>query len=100
MIAISFISFRFCFFTLVVTYDMVGIGTVEMPTRPNAGQDRLAVKDWNSESILVEISLPRNTLFGAILDDQGPVHPTGLALEVFSFPLMRVDLPSRSASAA
>jgi hypothetical protein len=79
---------------------MIGIRAVGMPTRPNAGENRLAVKDWNCKGSLVKISLPRDTLLGPILDNQGSVHPAGLALEVFSLPLLRVDFPSRSASAA
>ena len=78
---------------------MIGICTVAMPTRPNAGKHRLAVKDWNSKGSLVKIALPRDTLFGPILNNQGPVHTTGLALEVFSLSLLRVDFPTRSASA-
>jgi hypothetical protein len=94
-----FLSFRFCFFTLVVTNDMIGIRAVGMPTRPKAGEHRLAVKDWNCKGSLVKISLPRDTLLGPILDNQGSVHPAGLALEVFSLSLLRVNFPSRSASA-
>jgi hypothetical protein len=83
----------------VVTNDMVGIGTVAMPTRPNAGKNRLAIEDWNGKGSLVKIALPRDTLLRPILDNQGSVHPAGLALEVFSLSLLRVDFPSRSASA-
>jgi hypothetical protein len=79
---------------------MIGISAVGMPTRPNAGENRLAVKDWNSKGSLVKIALPWNTLFGLILDNQSSVHPTGLALKVFSLSLLRVDFPSRSTSAA
>jgi hypothetical protein len=43
--------------------------------------------------------LPRNALLRAVLDDQGSMHPAGLALEVFTLPLMGVDLPSCSTSA-
>jgi hypothetical protein len=78
---------------------MIGIGAVAMPTRPNARQDWLAVKDWNTECSLVKISLPRDALLRAILDDQGSVHTTGLALEVFTLAFMRIDLPSCSTSA-
>jgi hypothetical protein len=78
---------------------MIGIGTVAMPTRPNAGENRLAVKDWNGKGSLVKISLPRDTLLRPILNNQSSVHPAGLTLEVFSLPLLRVDFPSRSASA-
>jgi hypothetical protein len=87
-------------FTLVVAYDMVGIGAVEVSTRPNAWQDWLAVKNRDGESFLVEVALPRNTFLGAVLDNQGSVHSAGLALEVFTLTLVRVDLPGRSASAA
>jgi hypothetical protein len=79
---------------------MVGIGAVAMPTSPIAYQYRLDFKHWDTEGFLVKISLPRDALFGSILDDQGSVHPTGLALEVFTLALMRVDLPGRSTSAA
>jgi hypothetical protein len=89
-----------CCFTLVVTSDMVGIGAVAMPTSPIAYQYRLAFKHWDTEGCLVKISLPGDALLGSILDDQGSVHPTGLALEVFTLALVRVDLPSRSTSAA
>jgi hypothetical protein len=78
---------------------MIGIGAVAMPTRPNARQYWLAVKDWNTECSLVEISLPRDALLRAILDDQGSVHTTGLTLEVFTLAFMRIDLPSCSTSA-
>jgi hypothetical protein len=78
---------------------MVGIGTVAMPTRPNAGKDRLAIEDWNSKGSLVKIALPRYTFLRPILNNQGSVHPAGLALKVFSLSLLRVDFPSRSASA-
>jgi hypothetical protein len=43
--------------------------------------------------------LPRDALFRAVFDDQGSVHPAGLALEVFPLSLMGVDLPGSTASA-
>jgi hypothetical protein len=79
---------------------MVGIGAVEMPTSSSSYQYRLAFKHWDTEGCFVKISLPGDALFRAVLDDQGSVHPAGLALEVFTLALMRVDLPSRSTSAA
>jgi hypothetical protein len=79
---------------------MVGVGAVKVSTRPNAWQDWLAVKKRDGKRFLVKLALPRDTLLGAILDDQGSVHPTRLTLEVFSFTLMRIDLPCRTASAA
>jgi hypothetical protein len=84
----------------VVAYDMVGIGAVKVSTRPNARQDWLAVKNGDAERFLVKFTLPRDALLRAILDDQGSVHPTGLALEVFTLTLMGVDFPSRTTSAA
>jgi hypothetical protein len=79
---------------------MIGIGAVAMPTSPIAYQYRLAFKHWDTEGCLVKISLPGDALLGSILDDQGSVHPTGLAFEVFTLAFMRIDLPSCSTSAA
>jgi hypothetical protein len=84
----------------VVTYDMVGIGAVKVSTRPNAWQDWLAVKNGDGKCFLVELALPRYALLRPILDNQGSVHPTGLALEVFTLAFMRIDLPCCTASAA
>jgi hypothetical protein len=78
---------------------MIGIGAVAMPTSPSAYQYRLAFKHWDTEGCSVKISLPRDALLGSILDDQGSVHSTGLALEVFTLSLMRINLPSCSTSA-
>ena len=44
--------------------------------------------------------MPRDALFRAVLDDQGSVHPAGLALEVFSLALMGVDLPGSTTPTA
>ena len=71
-----------------------------MSTRSYARQYRLAVKDWDGKGSLVELALPGDTLLGPVLNNQGPVHSAGLALEVFSLPLMRVNLPGRAAAAA
>jgi hypothetical protein len=89
-----------CCFTLVVTYDMVGVGAIKVSTRPSAWQDWLAVKNRDGERELVELTLPGDTLLGSILDDESLVHPTGLALEVFTLALLGIDLPSRATSAA
>jgi hypothetical protein len=78
---------------------MIGVGAVCVPTGSNARQDRLAIKDWHSEGCLVKLTLPRDALFRAVLDDQGSVHPAGLALEVFPLSLMGVDLPGSTTSA-
>jgi hypothetical protein len=78
---------------------MIGVGAVCVATRSNARQDRLTVKDWHSKGFFVKLTLPRDALFRAILDDQGSVHPAGLALEVFPLAFMRVDFPSSTASA-
>jgi len=43
ILAISFFLISCCF-TLVVAYDMVGVGAVRVATRPDAWQDWLAVK--------------------------------------------------------
>ena len=43
--------------------------------------------------------MPRYALFRAILDDQGSMHPAGLALEVFPLAFMGVDLPGSTTSA-
>ena len=83
----------------MVTSDMVGIGAIAMPTSSSSYQYRLAFKHWDTEGCFVKISLPWDALIGSILDDQGSVHPTGLALEVFTLSLMRIDLPSCSTSA-
>jgi hypothetical protein len=87
-------------FTLVVAYDMVRVGAVEVSTRPNAWQDWLAVKNWDGERFPVKVPLPRDALLGAVFDNQSSVHSAGLALEVFTLTLVRVNLPGRSASAA
>ena len=78
---------------------MIGVGAVGVATGSNARQDRLAIKDWHSEGCLVKLALPRDALLRAVLDDQGSVHPAGLALEVFPLSLMGVDFPSRTTSA-
>ena len=78
---------------------MVGVGAVCMATGSNARQDRLAIKDWHSEGCLVKLALPRYALFRAVFDDQGSVHPAGLALEVFPLAFMGVDLPGSTTSA-
>jgi hypothetical protein len=78
---------------------MVGVGAVTVATRSNARQDWLAVKDWHSKGCLVKLALPRYALLRAVLDDQGSVHPAGLALEVFPLTLMGVDLPGSTTSA-
>jgi hypothetical protein len=78
---------------------MVGIGAVKVSTRSYSWQDWLAVKDRDAERLLVKVTLPRDTLLGAVLDNQGSVHPAGLALEVFSLALMGVDLPGSTTSA-
>jgi len=83
----------------MVTYDMVRIGAVTVSTRPNARQNWLAIKEWHRQGFLVKLTLPGDALFRAVLDDQGSVHTTRLALEVFPLTLMRVDLPSCSTSA-
>ena len=78
---------------------MIRVGAVGVSTRSNARKDWLAVKDWDGEGCLIELALPRDALLRAVLDDQGSVHTTRLALEVFPLTLMRVDLPSCSTSA-
>jgi hypothetical protein len=78
---------------------MVGIGAVKVSTRSYSWQDWLAVKDRDAERLLVKVPLPRDALLGAILDNQGSVHPARLALEVFSLALMGVDLPGSTTSA-
>jgi hypothetical protein len=79
---------------------MVGVGAVKVSTRPCAWQDWLAVKNRDSERELVKLSLPGYALLRAILDDESLVHPTGLALEVFTLALLGVDLPSRATPTA
>jgi hypothetical protein len=78
---------------------MIGVGAVGVATGSNARQDRLAIKDWHSKGCLVKLTLPRDALLRAVLDDQGSMHPAGLALEVFPLSLMGVDFPSRTTSA-
>ena len=78
---------------------MVGIGAVKVSTRSYSWQDWLSVKDRDAERLLVKVPLPRYALFRAILNNQGSVHPAGLALEVFSLALMGVDLPGSTTSA-
>jgi hypothetical protein len=79
---------------------MVGVGAVKVSTRPSAWQDWLAVKNGDGKRELVELTLPRYALLGSILDDQSLMHPTGLALEVFTLTLLGVDLPSRATPTA
>jgi len=78
---------------------MIRVGAVCVATGSNARQDRLAIKDWHSEGFFVKLALPRDALFRAVLDDQGSVHPAGLALEVFPLAFMGVDLPGSTTSA-
>jgi hypothetical protein len=79
---------------------MIGVGAVCVATRSNARKDWLAVKHWDAKGCLVKLTLPREALLRAVLDDQGSMHPAGLALEVFPLSLMGVDLPGRTTSAA
>jgi hypothetical protein len=78
---------------------MVGIGAVKVSTRSYSWQYWLAVKDRDSKGFFIKLTLPRDALLRAILNNQGSMHPAGLTLEVFSLALMGVDLPGRSASA-
>ncbi len=83
----------------MVTYDMVRIGAVTVSTRPNARQDWLPIKEWHRQGFLVKLTLPGDALLRAVFDDQGSMHTTRLALEVFPLTLMCVDLPGCSTSA-
>jgi hypothetical protein len=79
---------------------MVGVGAVKVSTRPSAWQDWLAVKNGDGKRELVELTLPRDTLLGSVLDDESLMHPTGLALKVFTLALLGIDLPSRATPTA
>ena len=79
---------------------MVGIGAVKVSTGSNARKDWFPVKNRDGKRLPVKITLPRDTFLRAVFDNQSSVHSAGLALEVFPFTLVRVDLPGRTASAA
>jgi hypothetical protein len=79
---------------------MVWIGAVKVSTGSNARQDWFSVKNRDGERLPIKVTLPRDTFLGAVFDNQSSMHSAGLALEVFPFALVRVDLPGRTASAA